>query len=1334
MNSGSLRAALATALASLCSHLHATEAPSHAPPPEMIGHWSFDADAESSVGGWTGTLEGGAEIGVDGAATGTGRYRNESGEGFLQTDLVGMRANERQTISVWFKTLADDSAEHALFGWGLEGINDSHDVGLKDGELHFQLRFNSATMELPIPVNDGNWHHLVISRQASALDRSTVYLNGKSIGSPEETFGGGGQGTIRIGTGFQRQSVNGDPPDRDFDGSLDDFAYFDTDLTAADAALIHGLAKLTGASVAEIQPARFLMEAPAGAVAAVGGGLWSAAEDLPGVTGDYGGTLEAGDAWIALDADGSGIRLLPDEPPSTANPVAIESLPATVTVRSGERATFPFELRNTGDEPVAWQADVVDEDGNGSTLEAVLGRFIRHSPALLGSIPKQIDFEGGFAGTQIDDWPFDGANILETDLGGPIPYSDQVVESSPALGDNGRYFTLKLPGLFLFSGEFDGPSMFSSKGFARSSSRPDPHEFDFVHAGRSWKAYAFQRRTPFSDSAVNQLFLIESPVSSRSLIPSYSTRSANAHVNFSGKSRIVFATFTVTPAGDETGEAFENLSEVILRLLSDVPSGIAARPSNGDLANDAAAAVGLEIDAFDLPPGNHSLAVDVRPADGDAETVRAPVNVIVGEPAIHFDRDSVQAGAIIGGASETVSLAVGSNTGDELAWSASLIGGGDWVSLLNTAGTTPGVINLRFTPPDSLQGIYRAAIEVRSGESTHLVPINYVVENWDPTGIFMDPLRDTAFITNHSTFGGLVVAVSQRRRTVRQVIRVGNRPSDIAFSPDGSAIYILSCCPVMEIIRIDPLTFEITGRRKVPGTVVSPDIRPQSRIAVGPDQRIYYTDSDFYPTLRMLDFESGEIPDKMTSDDIPVVGFNSNAGFCDVLLNPHDGEIYFTRRSGLDGWPYLGRISVEGDRFSFIGEHEATVAGRITGRQRLFSDLDGTRFMVERMLFERADMDNGEGIYADPVIDISAYGDLVLTRSAVLDAATGQKLADLPATAQIAAFTSNQLGVIYHAGQVDFEYWPLPAEIRPPSVAIRSDPSDGSAIELGDDTLRWSSLPLVDGYRIYLGEDAAAVAAAGPGSPLGMGLVTSNSFTMDPAPTTGTFHWRIDALRGDRVIPGNVHSFSVASFQVAPRRIDIVAPHGALPQRTTLAATDGDGNPVAWSASATAPWIDFPQASGNAGDELVVDLDPEGLSPGSHSGTIRVTGAGITLEIAVSLQLFKVDLRRLVADPNRPVVYGLQSGQQNGPGGYIVKIDAATGRYISAMPLEKFALQFAVHPIEDRSPISPGPTGSRFPRTTNSSSSGTRRKHASGPFRWPRSPRFRHRSRDPACN
>ena len=205
-----------------------------------------------------------------------------------------------------------------------------------------------------------------------------------------------------------------------------------------------------------------------------------------------------------------------------------------------------------------------------------------------------------------------------------------------------------------------------------------------------------------------------------------------------------------------------------------------------------------------------------------------------------------------------------------------------------------------------------------------------------------------------------------------------------------------------------------------------------------------------------------------------------------------------------------------------------------------------------------------------------------------------------------------------------------------------------------------------------------------PGSPEDQGVVSDNAFTLDSVPTSGIFYWRIDAIRGQTVITSDVFSFGIGSIRVSPNEVVITAPRSARPQSATLEVLNGDGERVGWEATTSTPWIELPKAAGTADESLVVILNPAGLEAGFQEGSVRVSRDGMTLDVPVNLQLFEVNLSKLIAAPNRPVVYGLQTGERDGPNGYIVSIDSATGDYLRSFSLKDYATTFAMHPLENR--------------------------------------------------
>jgi hypothetical protein len=129
----------------------------------------------------------------------------------------------------------------------------------------------------------------------------------------------------------------------------------------------------------------------------------------------------------------------------------------------------------------------------------------------------------------------------------------------------------------------------------------------------------------------------------------------------------------------------------------------------------------------------------------------------------------------------------------------------------------------------------------------------------------------------------------------------------------------------------------------------------------------------------------------------------------------------------------------------------------------------------------------------------------------------------------------------------------------------RAVPADGmSGVVPGATVLTWLEAPSTSGYDVYLGGAAAAVAAAGPGSPEYLGRSSSTSFRPALLPDAAYF-WRVDPVVGGAPRKGEVRRFttsfahtdfdepplSAASFTPGPQGRE-------LGFRTSSASTGGE--------------------------------------------------------------------------------------------------------------------------------------------------------------------------------
>ena len=99
-------------------------------------------------------------------------------------------------------------------------------------------------------------------------------------------------------------------------GLLDDMVVMSNTISAEDVALINGLGRLAGVSLAnytEMEAVKAAFANGPGSSAIAGGLTWTYASDLGSTTiGTIGGSAATGDAFIVLDSAGNGISLVPE--------------------------------------------------------------------------------------------------------------------------------------------------------------------------------------------------------------------------------------------------------------------------------------------------------------------------------------------------------------------------------------------------------------------------------------------------------------------------------------------------------------------------------------------------------------------------------------------------------------------------------------------------------------------------------------------------------------------------------------------------------------------------------------------------------------------------------------------------------------------------------------------------------------------------------------------------------------------------------------------------------------------------------------------------------------
>ena len=142
------------------------------------------------------------------------------------------------TISVWIKT--SDGTNHRIIDKDNSGSVRSWILILVSDKIRW-VRFASggaaSTIDSVATVDDGNWHHIAVTNNPSGT--CAMYLDGSATSFTEVTTNGDDGITMRDSAAnveLGRFSVG---PSQFFDGLIDEFAIFDSVLSASDVSSIY---------------------------------------------------------------------------------------------------------------------------------------------------------------------------------------------------------------------------------------------------------------------------------------------------------------------------------------------------------------------------------------------------------------------------------------------------------------------------------------------------------------------------------------------------------------------------------------------------------------------------------------------------------------------------------------------------------------------------------------------------------------------------------------------------------------------------------------------------------------------------------------------------------------------------------------------------------------------------------------------------------------------------------------------------------------------------------------------------------------------------------------
>ncbi len=540
-----------------------------------------------------------------------------------------------------------------------------------------------------------------------------------------------------------------------------------------------------------------------------------------------------------------------------------------------------------------------------------------------------------------------------------------------------------------------------------------------------------------------------------------------------------------------------------------------------------------------------------------------------------------------------------------------------------------------------------------------------------------DPLRAAVYGLNRGAAGtnsSLVVFDSETGQPVRE-LTLASDPTDFSLTPLADALFVIHF-QSRTLSKINPDTLTIEATRQLPSL---PDhwAGVHYNVAAADSNRVCFTDAAWAPTAYLYDFAAGTVLGRVNPE-------NQGVG---ALTFASDGKTLFV--CSQFGWS-AGVLSAWLFRVDF-----SDPANPGTARSEIWQNRDPydtpvlltrseDRIFNKQRVFDASNPRETLLSFPEDIYAISQEGDLAVGASRVFNGRTGEAIYTLPFTTMVSVVSGDQKNLfLVNRTTRRLSVIPIADFASIPTVELQPTPRVGEAVPPDQAELAWSATPTAIRYQIYLGTNATEVAEAGPDSPLHLGNTTGRSWPLSGLAPRTMYFWRVDTVTIVQTNRGPVWHFTVGPLRVIPRTVTALGYRGFAAEPQTLRVEAVAGTP-AWRARSTVSWLSVTPTAGEGSAELTLNFATAELASGLHHGAVRIAVEEAEYEVPVVLRIRPMQLTRLVADRERPRLYGLEQPPDNASGWTLVVLDSRTGALLKTLPIGRNATDLTVHYPEQR--------------------------------------------------
>ena len=321
-----------------------------------------------------------------------------------------------------------------------------------------------------------------------------------------------------------------------------------------------------------------------------------------------------------------------------------------------DSATTQLLVNNTGTADLFFE---VTSSTGAVKLDTVLQRFSSQHSQISSLIPNRFLFSDGFTGNNISDGGldmYDGGNYISTNYLSNIYYSDNTILPSPAFGQNGKYFTKKVDGLWLMAADLDSVSYIEITGNlgADGSGAADGSILETTFNSITYTVF-IKRVYNAGDPSVNQVFITEKKSGHNQTFATYTNDGQHKVFDLTQNNRIYYLLYAGASGYYINDSITLEIAREFLRVINPAPAWLSLSPAADTIAPSGSQTITAIIHSGGLNNGTYLATIEFTSNDPDEGKYQVPVVLNVnGSAQIAYAPSSLNFGNTMQGTSASL--------------------------------------------------------------------------------------------------------------------------------------------------------------------------------------------------------------------------------------------------------------------------------------------------------------------------------------------------------------------------------------------------------------------------------------------------------------------------------------------------------------------------------------------------------------------------------------------------------------------------------------------------------------------------------------------------------